>query len=390
MKSQRLLLVTTVPETFNSILRDQPRFLSANFEVALVTSPDAEIGKLLQREGLPVFTVSMSRGINVLRDIVSVFKMILLLGRIKPMLVHSYTPKAGLVAMFAGWFCRIPIRIHTFTGLIFPSANGLRQKMLIWVDRLICACATHVVPEGVGVKRDLNAYNITHKPLDVIGHGNIAGVDTRHFSPDAFGVSVAAQALRKKLGIVADDAFVLCFVGRLNRDKGLKELMGAFVGMPDNTHLLLVGSLDATAPVDDETLVQIQTHPHVHVLGFVDDIRPVLLASEVMVLPSYREGFPNVVLQAGAMGLSVIATDINGCNEVIEPGYNGWLVPIRDTMALLQAMQHAMRLPKSVRQSMGERARRRIHERFERQDHWNRLVEYYKNLIKSYEQKKTR
>jgi glycosyltransferase involved in cell wall biosynthesis len=322
----------------------------------------------------------MTRGINVFKDIVSIIEMIGLLKKIRPNLIHSYTPKAGLVAMFSAWFCRIPVRIHTFTGLIFPSTRGLKKKTLIWVDRLICACATHIIPEGLGVRKDLENFRITRKPLLVIGYGNIAGVDTAYFSPMASGVLESATELRRKLAIEPED-FLFCFVGRLNKDKGLAELMCAFRELPSIANLVLVGGVDPTAPVDAATLAAIKSHPRVHQLGFLKDIRPALRAADVLVLPSYREGFPNAVLQAGAMELPVIATDINGCNEVIEPGYNGWLVPPRDAQTLSDAMRQAMQTSVHVRREMGQQARIRVEQRFERQQHWERMVAFYQEVL---------
>ncbi|QEZ44072.1 glycosyltransferase family 4 protein [Cupriavidus oxalaticus] len=376
----KILIVTTVPETVAVILREQPRFLRQHYDVEVVTSPGDACRTIADSEGVRVHALHMERGISVLRDGLSVLSMIRVLRRARPDLVHSYTPKAGLVAMLAGWSCRVPVRVHTFTGLIFPSSRGLRQQLLIWADRLICACATHVVPEGNGVRHDLQRYRITSKPLQVIGFGNIAGIDTAHFSRTAAGVEEAARQLRARLGI-GDDAFVFCFIGRLNRDKGLPELAAAFAGMPARCHLLLVGGLDAIAPPDACTLRALRAHPRVHEIGFVDDVRPALRASDVLVLPSYREGFPNVMLQAGAMTLPVVASDINGCNEVIETGQNGWLVPPRDTDALTGAMQQAEQAGAVVRDRMGEAARRRIATRFERREHWERLRAFYRGLL---------
>jgi glycosyltransferase involved in cell wall biosynthesis len=378
----RLLIATTVPETLESILRDQPHFLGQYFDVSLVSSPGRNVKAIGQNEGLDIFQVPMVRGISVFKDLMSVFRMAVLLRRVKPILLHSYTPKAGLVCMLAGWLCRVPIRIHTFTGLIFPTERGFRQKLLIWVDRLLCACATHVVPEGEGVRKDLQRYRITGKKLQVIGYGNIAGVDTSYFSPVAQGVTEAAARLRKSLSIAADD-FLFCFVGRLNKDKGLAELISAFKGMPENVHLALVGGLDQSAPVDPVTLAAIESHSRIHQLGFLEDIRPVLRSAGALVLPSYREGFPNVVLQAGAMALPAIVSDISGCNEVIEPGYNGWLVPPRDSNALEGAMHQAIRMEHTTRREWGGRARRRVQERFERKEHWGRMLTFYRSLVTS-------
>lgn len=382
-----ILIATTVPDTLATILKGQPRYLATHFNVALASSPGEFVSHVALNEGLEIHTVPMSRGINPVSDLVSVVRMVRLLRKVQPKLVHSYTPKAGLVMMLAAYLCRVPVRVHTFTGLIFPTSRGFKQKLLIWIDRLICACATHIVPEGLGVKKDLEAYRITSKPLHVIGHGNIAGVETAYFSPMATGVGDAASELKTKLGI-PDDAFVFCFVGRLNRDKGLVELMQAFSVLPGSAHLVLVGGLDHSAPIDQATLTAIESNPRVHQMGFLSDIRPVLYLADILVLPSYREGFPNVVLQAGAMELPVIATDINGCNEVIEPEFNGWLVPPRDAQNLATAMKQAMQTPADVRLEMGKRARSRIQERFERQQHWERMVEFYQGLLDAHESKR--
>lgn len=376
----RVLISTTVPETLATILKSQPHYLARYFQVALATSPGETLLQVAHSEGLAIHAVPMTRGISVLRDLLSVVRMVQVLRKVQPDLVHSYTPKAGLVTMLAAWLCRVSVRVHTFTGLIFPTSQGFRQRLLIWVDRLICACATHIVPEGLGVRKDLENFRITRKPLRVIGYGNIAGVDTAYFSPMASGVVESATELRKKLAIEAED-FLFCFVGRLNKDKGLAELMCAFSELPSIAHLVLVGGLDPTAPVDAATLAAIKSHPRVHQLGFLKDIRPALRAADVLVLPSYREGFPNAVLQAGAMELPVIATDINGCNEVIEPGYNGWLVPPRDAQTLSDAMRQAMQTSVHVRREMGQQARVRVKQRFERQLHWERMVAFYQELL---------
>lgn len=378
MNSKRLLVVTTVPQTFFSILKGQPGWLGKYFDVGVVSSGDS-IFDFSVDEGVRGYSVPMRRGISPVQDVVSIFRMILLIRNVRPDVVHSYTPKAGLVAMVAAFFCRVPIRVHTFTGLIFPTQLGVKQKILIWIDRLICWCATKVVPEGEGVKKDLLAYRVTKKRLEVIGFGNIAGVDTSYFCPSGYRASRTELLERFE---ISSDSFVFCFVGRLNRDKGIKELVSAFMTLPDSACLLLVGGADETAPVDSATLSVIESNPRIHVTGHLDDIRPALACSDVMVLPSYREGFPNVVLQAGAMSLPVIATDINGNNEVVEPGFNGWLVPVRDSKRLGEAMSSAMQKSGMVLNSMGERARLRIQGRFERKEHWQRMLDFYRELIK--------
>lgn len=382
MRKARLLVVTTVPETFLTILRDQPRFLGKFLDLQLATSPVAEFDRITSEEGVPTNGVIMTRGIHPMHDFLSIFRMLVVLLKVRPDIVHSYTPKAGLVTMLAAFICRVPIRVHTFTGLIFPTQSGLKRKLLVWTDRLICACSTHVVPEGEGVKNDLVRFLITKKRLEKIGHGNIAGVDTTHYSRLASSVGSHAAHLRTRTGLTDRD-FVFVFVGRLNRDKGIKELISAFNSLDNEPHLLLVGAEDQTAPIDPATLEAIARNPRIHKLGFQTDIRPALAASNVLVLPSYREGFPNAVLQAGAMELPVIATDVSGSNEVIEPEFNGWIVPPRQIGPLESAMSKAIKKPKFELESMGKRARSRIKERFEREDHWSRMLDFYTACLAS-------
>ncbi|BDU52027.1 glycosyl transferase [Limnohabitans sp. INBF002] len=367
-----------MPETMAVILRDQPRFLSQHFEVALVTSPGCELNRLAH-EGVSVHVVPMRRGISPLQDFVSVCRMVLLMFELRPEIVHSYTPKAGLVCMLAAWLCRVPIRVHTFTGLIWPTRQGWKQRMLKTVDSLLCACATHIVPEGRGVLQDLQAGQITSKPLYVIGHGNVAGVDVEYFSPHASGLEYACAQLRLLYKIEKTD-FVYAFVGRLNRDKGVNELLAAFENLPNHSRLIVVGGLDDTAPVSNQAMSTLTSHPRIHWVGFQHDIRPALLAADVLVLPSYREGFPNVVLQAGAMERPVVATDISGCNEIIAPGLNGWLVPVKNTQALTLTMRQALNTPVTSLQAMGRSARKRVVERFERGEHWRRMLAFYSSL----------
>lgn len=374
-----LLIVTTVPETLLTILKEQPAFLSRYFSLRLATAPGADAEQVAEREKVEVIGVPMVRGISPVRDLLSVGRMAFLLRKLRPDAVHSYTPKAGLVTMLAAWLCRVPVRIHTFTGLIFPTAAGAKQRLLIWIDRLICACATKVVPEGQGVAYDLRRFGITAKPLQVIGSGNIAGVNTAYFNPENEAAIERGMLLRRSLGI-ADTAFVFCFVGRLNRDKGLFELARAFEQI-SGAHLLLVGAHDQTAPLDAQTRQILDEHPQVHHLGFQEDIRGALSCADILVLPSYREGFPNVLLQAGAMALPAIVSDVNGCNEVITPGLNGWIVPARDCDALRQTMDVAMSAPEEALRSMGREARLHVERCFEQEAHWHRMVDFYKREL---------
>jgi len=389
----KLLIATTVPETLATILQGQPEYLSKYFETAVVTSAGEPTLGMPKKAR---FTVNMHRGISPIADLKSIIAMVKVIRTFKPDIIHSYTPKAGLVCMVAGFLCRVSVRIHTFTGLIFPTTlNRLKHFVLKQVDALICACATMVVAEGAGVKRDLARFKVTSKLIHIIGHGNIAGLDSTYFDPSLPVVKHAVTDLDNNLDrnlatnlenhasfTQSTDAFIFLFVGRLNRDKGLKELAQAFVELDEQAVLWLVGSLDPTAPPDSSTLDTLQKHPRIKQMGFLHDVRGVLARCNVLVLPSYREGFPNVLLQAGAMQKPVIATDINGSNEIVLAGETGWLVAAKNAGALRQAMLQAMQTTIDQRLKMGLAARKRVQKLFEREDYLTVLVSFYQSLTK--------
>lgn len=373
----KLFRISTVPTSLASFLKGQLKMVNEHYEVVAVSSPGKEMQVLREREGIRTIEVPMERRISPIKDFISLIWMILVFAQERPYMVHSMTPKAGLISMLAGWITRVPVRMHTFTGLVFPTATGWKQRLLIWTDRLTCACATHVNPEGEGVKRDLITYGITKKPLRIIGNGSICGVDMTYFDRTAAFVKQAATYRE-------EGCFTFCFVGRMVRDKGINELVSAFVRLYKQypqVRLLLVGSFEKKLdPVLPETEKTIQGHPGIRFMGFQSDIRPFLVASEVLVLPSYREGFPNVVLQAGAMGLPSIVTDINGSNEIILPNENGVIIPSKNEEALYRAMENSLLHPEEV-QRMAKKARSLIASRYDRKVMWKALMETYQELI---------
>jgi glycosyltransferase involved in cell wall biosynthesis len=287
------------------------------------------------------------------------------------------TPKAGMLCMVAAWLCRVPRRVHTFTGLVWPTATGVKRRILMATDWLTCACATHVIPEGRGVMNDLQNH-ITGKPMKVLGYGNVRGVDMEAFSrrPE---VMEKAEKLRR------DDLFTFIFVGRIVGDKGINELVQAFLrlqGEKPNVRLVLVGKYEEHLdPVKPETKALIDSTPSIQAVGAQhgDDLKAYYVASDCFVFPSYREGFPNTVLEAGAMGLPSIVTDINGCNEIIEEGVNGGIIPSKDAEALYQAMRRVVVHPGET-QGMASRARSLIASRFEQGFVRKCLFDFYEEI----------
>lgn len=359
----KLLRTSTVPMSLNTFCRGLLRELAdEGYEVVALSSPGPELKELAERERVRTLAVPMERHISPLKDARALWHMIRAIRRERPHIIHSITPKAGLLTMIAAWLCRVPVRIHTFTGLVFPTATGLTQKILILTDRITCACATHIIPEGEGVKADLQKYKITRKPLKVLGYGNLRGIDLAHYDPTLPEVKREADKIRKT------DTFTFVFVGRLVRDKGINELVRAFRRLHrqhPHTRLLLVGPEERELdPLEADTIREIETNPAIQAVGMQTDVRPWLAASDALVFPSYREGFPNVVIEAGAMGLPSIVTDINGSREIIIPDRNGIIVPPRDEDALHAAMQRLVTDPRLV-SDMGREARPLVASRYD-------------------------
>lgn len=378
----KLIRITTVPVSLAGLIRGQHRYMTQQgFEVVGVSSSGNALQELSKAEGIRTIAVDMNRRMSPFKDIVSLWKLYRVLKKEKPTIVHSMTPKAGLLSMLAAKMARVPIRLHTFTGLIFPTSTGLTKKILITTDRILCWAATNVYPEGEGVKKDLINYNITKKPLKVLANGNVNGIDTSFFSLNTVSEETKQQ-LRQELGLKESD-FVFVFVGRLVKDKGINELVSAFSNLKGhNAKLLLVGTFEEELdPLLPETLNDIESNNNILSVGWQSDVRTYLAIANALVFPSYREGFPNVVMQAGAMGLPSIVTDINGCNEIIIDNENGVIIPPKDENKLFEAMLSFIDNPFMV-ERMASNSRKLIVDRYEQRVVWNALLEEYRRLEK--------
>ena len=412
MKKPKLIRITTVPVSLKTLLRGQHRFmLEQGFEVTGVSSEGPELHDVAQQEGVRTIALEMSRKITPIQDIQSLWHFYRLCRREKPDLVHSHTPKAGLIGMLGAKLAGVPVRLHTVAGLPLMEASGIKRKVLDMVETLTYACATKVYPNSKGLYDFIlqNGYAPASK-LKVIGNGSSNGIDTAFFSPVQITDGQKA-ALLNDLGI-SDQDFVFIFVGRLVGDKGINELVKAFrdlkfkiqnskfknqnsgVKVQDSKFeirnskseaqglkLLLVGPPETELdPLLPETLQAIESDPDIISVGFQPDVRPYLAASDALVFPSYREGFPNVVMQAGAMGLPAIVTDINGCNEIIEEGRNGTIIPPKDSHALQAAMETFISDPERLAQLKAE-ARPMIASRYEQSVVWQALLAEYWRVI---------
>ena len=346
------------------------------YQTVVVTSQGKELEDFKQRNPLEkTIEVPMERHISLTKDMKSLWQMVKVLRKEKPHMVHSMTPKAGLITMMAAWLTGVPVRIHTFTGLVWPTVVGVKRKILMATDWITCACATHIIPEGQGVLDDLKNHKVCRKPMKVLGYGNVRGVDMERFNPARFA------------DVKKDESkFRFVFVGRIVGDKGINELVEAFVRINQehpNTQLTLVGKYESNLdPIKPETLKVIEDNPCIDACGpkYDDDLLMEYMKSECFVMPSYREGFPNTVMEAGAMGLPSIVTDINGSREIVIHGENGIIVPSKDTDALYEAMKQMVE-DASARERMAVNARHLIDSRFEKSFVQRCLIKFYEEIL---------
>ena len=380
---KKIIRTATVPLSLDLFCRGLLKDLNTRYDIVALSSPQPELDSIRKREKVRTISVPMERKIAPLSDLVSLFRLIRVFRKEKPDMVHSITPKAGLLSMLAAWMTRVPVRVHTFTGLIFPYEKGWKRALLMTTDRLTAACATHVIPEGAGIKDDLVRFHITRKPLKVLGNGNVRGIDLNHYVK-AEKTQRRATEIRNSLGIPEDD-FTFIFVGRLDRDKGIDELVQAFLRLEKDVpsaHLFLVGAEEVDGkPILAETRETIGQDPHIHLSdGWQADVRPWYAAADALVHPSRREGFPNVVIEAGAMGLASIVTDINGSREIITDGQNGTIVPAQDPEALYAAMKAFIDHPEKVQEMAA--AARDLSKRYEQKYVRQCLDVFYKEVLR--------
>jgi glycosyltransferase involved in cell wall biosynthesis len=376
----KLFRIATIPLSLNLLLKGQLRYFSNFYDVTAISGPGIDLDEVKTREGVRIKPIEIKRKISVINDLVSLFCLFIYFKKEKPLIVHSITPKAGLLSMLAGKLAGVPIRIHTFTGLIFPTKTGIIKKVLTFADKLLCWASTNIYAEGKGVKSDLIKYKITRKNPKIIANGNINGIDSNYFCSSNID-EITKTKLRQHLDISPSD-FVFLYVGRLVGDKGVNELISAFLSLNlSSTRLVLLGSFEHNLdPLSSETLKAIAGNANIICPGFQIDVRPYYAISNVFVLPSYREGFPNALLQAGAMGLPSIVTNINGSNEIIVNGVNGLIVPVKNIQFLKNSMLELF-ANENYRSSLSRNAREIIVSLYDNSLVWDGIKNEYDQLI---------
>ncbi len=384
----KILRITTVPISLHKLLQGQPQFMIQNdFEIILASADGKEISKIEQETGLKVHILPLTRKISPIIDLKALWKTYKLIKQTQPDIVHTHTPKAGIIGMLAAKFAGVPVRMHTVAGMPLLETTGIKRRILKLVEKLTYKSATGVYPNSFGLKDIILKNGLTNpKKLKVLANGSSNGIDLNYFNPELYPEK-DIQSLRIRLNISNND-FVFSFVGRLVGDKGINELVNAFIRLQKkhkHIKLLLIGNEEPHLdPLKPEVKQEIQNNKDIITTGWVDDVRPYFAISNGFVFPSYREGMPNVVMQAGAMGLASIVSDINGCNEIIQDHINGLIIPVKNTEVLFEAMRKLL-TQKELLLKLQENARPSIQSRFEQKMVWQALLDEYQkqlNLIK--------
>ncbi|HEX8552983.1 MAG TPA: glycosyltransferase family 4 protein [Abditibacteriaceae bacterium] len=349
------------------------------YDVTALVGPGAD--KFVQSEGVKYVAVSMERQVALLHDAISLWKLVRAIRRLRPHIVNAGTPKAGLLVTLAAAICGVPCRIYTLRGLRLETTTGKRRKLLLRVEKTICRLAHRVVCISPSLRdRAVEIGIVSSEKAVVLGSGSSNGFDIKHYRLSD-ELRARGMEIRTQNGI-AQNGLVIGFVGRIVQDKGVSELLQAWRALRTDypqLKLLFVGEFDEGTISDADRRAVEQETMHI---DHTPDVRPYIAAMDIVVLPSYREGFGNVLAEASAMEKPVIATDIPGCRDAVAAEVSGILVPPQDTEALIQALRRYLDNP-TFRELHGKQGRERIIGEFRQDLVWDALDGLYQNLLRS-------
>lgn len=376
-KKPKFFITTTISDSL-PFFKGQLNVLKEIFDIHLVSSPGSHLDDMSNEYQVQGHAIPMKREIALWKDLKSLVALYRLFKRENADVVHGNTPKASLLSMIAAYFAGISVRIYYVHGLRYTSVFGLKRKILMAMERVSCALATDVIAVSDGVRKQLIQDNITKKEIQIIWNGSINGIDVEFFNRN----KVKDIEIKR----INSDDFVFGFIGRVVKDKGVNELIEAFVKLTENyknVKLLMLGSFEDSDPINDYSREQIKSNKSIIYLGQQKDVKPYMKRMNTFVLPSYREGFGIVLMEAGAMELASISTNISGCNEVIINNDTGILVEKENVNELLERMIFFVK-NKELIEKMGKAARKSVYNRFNQKKVWEESKLTYSKIVKKY------
>lgn len=366
------------------LLRGQLSYLrDAGFHPGVLCSSGTDVELMQVREHLQVLTVPMEREISPLRDLISLLRLLPMVRRTHPLISNVGTPKAGLLVGLAARLNRIPCRVYTLRGLRLETARGLKRRILVFTERVSCRCAHRVVCVSPSLRqRAIDLGLVRAEKTLVLGAGSSNGVDADRFEPTPQRMTQAAE-IRRQLRI-DPGVPVIGYIGRLSRDKGILELLSAFRSLREkfpDARLMLIGQYDEGDPVPPPIRTAIESDPGITRVPFAHEIAPYYLLMDLFVLPTYREGFPNAVLEAQAAERAVVTTQASGAVDSVVDGITGIVVPIGDAKALVDAIARLLADPEMATR-MGRAGRERVKREFRQEDVWEALAALYREMLR--------
>ncbi|MGL1902925.1 MAG: glycosyltransferase family 4 protein [Fibrobacterales bacterium] len=378
---KKLLYAVTIPLTAKAFLKGQLKwFIEKGYDVHLVTSPGEELAEVIEREGCRVTQLSMEREISLKKDVLSFICVLWLLIKDRPSVVNAGTPKASLLFMIASWLLRIPTRVYTLHGLRYQTTTGLKRTILIACEKIASGCATNIMTVSESVKKCyIDDIQVSPNKMVVINKGSCNGFDA-----EAINVTQLREENRKTLQgqyDLRDKNFVIGFVGRFVKDKGIEELYWAFKELQKKdaqARLLLVGRFEDGDPLSGNLRSEMENDSTVVFTGFVSNVLPFYSIMDLFVLPSFREGLPYTPLEAASCELPVITTRATGAIDSISDGNTGILIDAVDREQLLEALHFCLSNREEIAK-YGDAGKAWVKENFQPSKIWNGLLEIYAN-----------
>ncbi len=381
---EKLIRITTVPMALRYLLPGQMQFMSTQgFDVLMISAAGKELDAVIEKEQCRHIVVPMTRKITPLQDLKCLVMLVKIFRREKPDIVHTHTPKAGLLGMLAARITGVKARIHTVAGLPLMVETGFKYQLLKFIERLTYAAATRVWPNSNSLLQFIidNRLCIKSK-LSIIGKGSSNGINLHRFNTGVLDENRLAT-IKASVNFLNNNSYLLC-IGRLVKDKGIVELVHVFNELHkkhQQLKLILVGEYEATLdPLPEETLHEIKNNPSIIHIPWTDHVEYYMHIAHFFVFPSHREGFPNVLLQAGAMGLPVICSNIAGNIDIVLNNETGLIFDRGNEEQLLKLMQYALAHPQHL-QTMAKKLQEAIQENYRQENIWQNMLEAYKSLV---------
>ncbi|MBN9349762.1 MAG: glycosyltransferase family 4 protein [Chitinophagaceae bacterium] len=339
-----LIRITTVPMAFKVLLKDQIKFMVKNgFDVIMVGADGKERSDVINNEGARYVIVPMTRKITPFADLICLIKLIRVMKKYHPAIVHSHTPKAGLLGMIAARISGVKIRIHTVAGLTLMAEKGLKKNILLQTERITYSCATNVWPNSFSLYKYIQKHKLASpKKLKVIANGSTNGINFETYSRNNLDKN-KIEVLKKSLPF--ESKLLLLFVGRIVRDKGIEELISVFRIMQKKfpIQLILIGPFeDNLDPIAGITKKEIIENPNITQINWSDDVPYYMAISDILIHPSHREGFPNVILQAGALELPIVCSNIDGNIDIVTSSEMGYVFKVKDEKSLTKYLTNCI------------------------------------------------